>query len=694
MNQLARKAVQAILSHKKSALAVSVQQAFVFMIPIFMIGATALMLQSFPIASVRTLIQNAWGGVVNEFLGMVYTATYGFAAVYLLISLSYSISLSAVSRGEARVLAVLSSVICYFAFLGPKVYGGGADLLEYTKMSNLFSALLVSLSATKLYFWFYRLFHRVKGGDRISLSVRSIRSIFPITACLAIFAAAGLAVSAVPGIDNFNDLLALLIRRPFESIGATYWGGFIIMLCESLLWMFGIHGGNVFDNLLTAQDGTFAFQNGQIMSKAFTDTYALMGGCGMLICLLPALWLFSRDRKKKKLCRLAGVPMLFNINEILVFGLPVVLNPIYFIPFLAAPLAGYSVAYLATYLGWVPQIVNADVQWTTPVLISGYQATGSIAGSILQGVLLLLGVLIYLPFVRLDNRISEQSAAQCADRLTEICHEREARGLPYASETQSVLLHSFEDDIAVKLGRDIDKGEILLHYQPLVRDGRPVAAEALLRFRYNDRGRFLYPPLVVGIAEENELFEPMTRVIVRRALEDLRQVQKISPDFKITVNLPMQFLLQSAFRRDLIGAAQTSGVRPKTFGIEITEDLQLSDTEDYQTIFDELRGAGIEILMDDFSMGHTSVSLLQKNYFDYIKIDGNLIRRLENERSQSIVSSIVALGHTLHLGVVAEYVETETQRDRLLAMGCHLFQGYLYYKDMPIADLLETLRRQ
>ena len=96
------------------------------MIPIFMIGATALMLQSFPIASVRTLIQNAWGGVVNEFLGMVYTATYGFAAVYLLISLSYSISLSAVSRGEARVLAVLSSVICYFAFLGLKVYGGGA----------------------------------------------------------------------------------------------------------------------------------------------------------------------------------------------------------------------------------------------------------------------------------------------------------------------------------------------------------------------------------------------------------------------------------------------------------------------------------------------------------------------------------------------------------------------------------------
>ena len=96
--------------------------------------------------------------------------------------------------------------------------------------------------------------------------------------------------------------------------------------------------------------------------------------------------------------------------------------------------------------------------------------------------------------------------------------------------------------------------------------------------------------------------------------------------------------------------------------------------------------------MDDFSMGHTSISILQKNYFDYIKIDGNLIKQLSNERSQSIVSSIVHLGEELDFNVIAEYVETAEQRDMLLGMGCRIFQGYLYYKDMPGIELIELLQ--
>ncbi len=153
--------------------------------------------------------------------------------------------------------------------------------------------------------------------------------------------------------------------------------------------------------------------------------------------------------------------------------------------------------------------------------------------------------------------------------------------------------------------------------------------------------------------------------------------------------------MQDSFRSWLIGEVEKSGVVPYTFGVEITEDAEMSDSDRLGEAFDQLKRAQMEVLMDDFSMGHTSISILQKNYFDYIKIDGNLIRQLaENERCRSIVASIVHLGDQLHFSVIAEYVESEVQQRMLEEMGCYIYQGYLYYRDMPMEQLIRLLSRQ
>ncbi len=691
MKELASKLLSPGADGEKSSVIASVKQAFIFLIPIFMIGACAITIQSFPVASVRNFIQNAYNGSINKFLDIVYNATYGFAAVYLVISLSYHESIARTVHNDARIFATVSSTVCYFAFLGLDVYTGKTDLISYTKMSNIFSALLISLAATRLFFALYRLF---RGGrsSHISAFTRGMYSVFPLLCCLTVFAVAAELISMIPGVSNFNDLVTWAISSPFETMGATYFSGLIIMLLESVLWVLGIHGGNVFDSLLSSDSNAFAFSNGQITTKPFIDTFALMGGCGTAICLLIALMLFSKDRKKKKICRLASIPMLFNINEILVFGLPVVLNPIYMIPFILTPVVAYSLAYGATALGLVPQIVNSAVHWTTPLIISGYQATGSIRGSILQLVLLLVGIGIYAPFVIIDNKVSKANESKYIDYLTKVCRSCESEGKSYRLDNENIVYKAFEDDIAAKLNADITGDRIYLQYQPQIKDGRIVAAEALLRFRYNGSERFMYPPLVVGIANNNGLFEQMSRAVVRRALLDLCSMQVYRHDFKIAANLRLDLLMNDSFRKWLIEEVDKSGAAPHTFGVEITEDAKLSDSADYVAVFNEIKSAGIEILMDDFSMGHTSISILQKNYFDYIKIDGNLIKQLSNERSQSIVSSIVHLGEELDFNVIAEYVETAEQRDMLLGMGCRIFQGYLYYKDMPGIELIELLQ--
>ena len=667
----------------------TLRRAFTFLVPVFLIGAGALVFQNFPVPAVREFIQTAAGGSLNSVLSLLYSITYGFSAVYLAIALSFFDTAKIKIHSSARLAACICALACYIVFLGPDVMNGEKALLGYTKMSNIFPAILISLLSTRLFLIFYN-FIKKRHPAHTAFS-RSMQTVFPLFLCFAIFGTLAEMITVVHGSSNFNDLLTDALSAPFTDIGATFFGGFLIMLFESLLWIFGIHGGNVFDELLTAPSSVFAFSNGQIMSKPFVDTFVLIGGCGTAISLFIALALFSKDRHKKRLCGISALPLLFNINELLIFGVPVVLNPIYIIPFIITPLVSYSVAYAALAVGIIPPITNAAVRWTTPVLISGYQATGNIAGSILQIAVILIGVAIYTPFVLLENRVQQENRKTYLDRLVARCKECETSGIPYNSEDEPLIIKAFEDEIVSKLNSDIAKENIRINYQPQVVGGKIKGAEALLRFNIGDNG-YIYPPLVVGIAVSRGLFDPMTRVIVRTALRDLKRIQEISPGFKLTVNLQIDLLLDGKFRNWLIKEVGNSGVTPETFGVEITEDSAFSDRDGVSEAFEALKDAKIGIFMDDFSMGHTAISLLRKNYFNYIKIDGQLIRDLDNERSQSIVASIIELGKGLNFKVIAEYVETEKQRKLLEELGCTIYQGYLYYKDMPAVQLENLLK--
>lgn len=678
----------------------SLRQSFMFLMPIFMIGAFALSLEYFPITAVREFIEYEFNGRIKQVLDLLYNATYGFAAIYLVMVLSYYESQRKQLHKDIRVFAILCSVACYFGFMGPDVYTQKADFLVYTRMANIFSALLVGFGFTHLFFFFYKLFYKRHIHESTTAFERGIRAVIPFLCCLTVSVTASLLINLLPGICNFNDLIIKLLNRPYESMGASFFGGFSIMLIISVLWLFGIHGSNVFDSLLSSPSGPFAVGNGQIVSKPFIDTFVVMGGCGTSVCLLLALIIFGKSRKNRNLGHLSLIPVMFNINETLIFGLPIVLNPIYAVPFIVTPLISYTIAYFATVSGLVPAIINTGVQWTTPPIISGYQATGSIKGSILQIIILIIGTAIYTPFVRLAEHTEKQNTARNTEKLIKICKDCEASRSDYLLTGENVTLMTLESDIASKLNRDIIGENIILHYQPLVKDGKIFASEALLRFSVNEdasdkNAEYLYPPLVIGIANNYGLFNSLSKAIVKRALTDLAEIQKTNdPNFHIAVNLRLDLLADEPFRHWLIDIIEEYGITPHTFGVEINENANLSDTDNVSVYFDELKQAGIEVLMDDFSMGNTSITILQKNYFDYVKIDGNLIKRLNNERCMSIVSSIVQLGTQLNFSVIAEYVETENQRKKLSEIGCDIFQGYLYYKAMPCSQLKELLQNQ
>ncbi|MBR4702556.1 MAG: PTS sugar transporter subunit IIC/EAL domain-containing protein, partial [Oscillospiraceae bacterium] len=415
-----------------------------------------------------------------------------------------------------------------------------------------------------------------------------------------------------------------------------------------------------------------------VLTKEFFDCFVLMGGCGAAICLLIAILVFSRNRARRGLGLTAAFPMIFNINELMVFGLPIIYNPIMLIPFLAVPLVCYSVAYFAISAGLVPMITS-EVAWTTPILLGGFRATGSLAGSVLQLVNVVLGTLIYFPFVRLLDKQSEDTARHSFDIFMNYFRSREQALGTVRLIDQDDVYGEFAKGLCAELRHELDKG-IVLAYQPQYHfDGHCVGAEALLRWRHPIYG-MLYPPLVFKLAEEGGFLDTLEETVLTKALEDRPKVlRRFGEDVKLSVNVTGTTVVTPRFMQFCRQLNAKTPFRESNICLEVTEQAAISFNDETLGALRALRDMGLMLAIDDFSMGQTSLNYLKDNLFSLIKLDGSLVKGLfTHQNCREIISSITQLADTLNLKVLAEYVETEEDRAVLHEIGCDLYQGWLY----------------
>ena len=250
-----------------------------------------------------------------------------------------------------------------------------------------------------------------------------------------------------------------------------------------------------------------------VLTKEFFDCFVLMGGCGAAICLLIAILIFSRNRAKRGLGYTASFSMLFNINELMVFGLPVIFNPVMLIPFLMVPLVCYSVSYLAISTGLVP-FITSSVEWTTPIILGGFKATGSVWGALLQVFNVIVGVLIYMPFVRLLDRETDRHAKQDYDRFMEYFKSNLDDMATIKLTERNDMYGDFAKGIAAEIRHGLGK-QMVMAYQPQYSyEGQIVGVEALLRWKHPVHG-FLFPPLVVKLASEMNILPDLEEAVFR-----------------------------------------------------------------------------------------------------------------------------------------------------------------------------------
>ena len=217
---------------------------------------------------------------------------------------------------------------------------------------------------------------------------------------------------------NLVALISKFIQEPLRKVNTSLFGVIFLYSLGNFLFTLGIHQtviyGTLLEPLLIANMLAYANHHTipHIMNVAFVPTFGMIGGSGSTIVLLIVTFLFSKNKASKSIAKLGLAPGIFNINEPVIFGYPVVYNMALMIPFVALPAIGIAIAYAATALGFMSKCV-VYIPWTTPPLVNAYLATaGDFRAVIVQLIIIAIGVLLYLPFVKINDKIMEKQMEQ------------------------------------------------------------------------------------------------------------------------------------------------------------------------------------------------------------------------------------------------------------------------------------------
>lgn len=409
---------------------VAVRDAFISILPITMAGAFATMLN----AIVRDLpAENALNmpAITDAFQwliginGYIWWGTLAMTGLIFAFAIGYQVTKAYDVDPLAGGLVSLAS----FLIVTPQstsfeatinevtevVSGWGNISWAYTNSNGLFTALLVGLLSAIIYSVLMNKKVTIKLPDEVPSGVsQAFATILP--GVIALYAVSTIAwVTGTYFDTNIADLIGKYVQAPFLALSQGLPAVLIITISVSVLWFFGIHGSNVLAPVLDGIYLTALRENatnhlaGKPMEYFWTrgsfDAYGWMGGAGCTFALIVALFIFSKKQEEKTLAKLAAPMGVFNINEPVVFGLPIVLNPVYMIPWIFVPTILITIAYFVSSTGMVPP-VYVETPWVMPPVLYAWFATGfSFKAALLAVVNLAIGTAIWSVFVILSNSV-------------------------------------------------------------------------------------------------------------------------------------------------------------------------------------------------------------------------------------------------------------------------------------------------
>ncbi|TDT51902.1 PTS cellobiose transporter subunit IIC [Fonticella tunisiensis] len=416
----------------------AIRDGIILAMPFIIVGSVFLILGFLPIPGYNEFMARTFGEKWLTKLLYPVGVTFDLMAVFVSVGVAYRLAenykVDAISAGAISLASFLlvTPFKVMFTPEGAKqaVEVGGAIPAALMGSKGMFVAMIMAIISTEIYRKIIQKGIVIKMPAGVPPAVsKSFVALIPTAAVITVTWVIRLGFEMTSWGDMHNFITKVL-SGPLSILGASLFGAVGSELLVQLFWSVGLHGANLVSGvmgpiwlqLMDQNRAVFQANPGaqlpNVVTQQFFDNFIHIGGSGATLSLVVLLLTVARSKQLKSLGRLSIGAGIFNINEPITFGMPIVLNPIMIIPFVLSPIAIVIISYIAMSTGLVARPAGIAVPWTTPPVISGYLATGGkISGAVLQIVNFFVTMAIYYPFVKMwdkkkveEEKMSEEAA--------------------------------------------------------------------------------------------------------------------------------------------------------------------------------------------------------------------------------------------------------------------------------------------
>ncbi len=399
---------------------ISIRDGFIAILPLTLAGSLAVLLNVFlrdiPAALGKTGFVEAMNPIIT-INGQVWWATIAMMALVFSFTLAYNLGKNGGVDGlPAGVVGLMIFIATTPQEVLTSAINGDQTVLQsvYLGSTGLFTAIIFIVVLMELYVWIIKKNITIKMPDSVPPAVsKAFVAVIPGVVVVYLSAIISLGLTDIASMP-VNNLISEMIQKPLLQLSQGYPAVLFITILTQVLWFFGLHGMNILAPIYesiwtTAQNQNISDIQQQLEPtymwvRASFDVYAMIGGSGMTVGLIVSMFMLGKREDTRVIAKIGLAPGIFNINEPMVFGVPIVLNPIYLIPWVLVPAVTVTIGYFATAIGFAGPVI-AGPPWVTPGILSAFIATGgSVGAAITAAGCLVVAIIMWAPFVVLAEK--------------------------------------------------------------------------------------------------------------------------------------------------------------------------------------------------------------------------------------------------------------------------------------------------
>ncbi len=661
-----------IVKNKISILTNALRSAFIALVPYYILQSAVIL-----ISVAISYWDFSYGFINAQHINLISQSILSLFPLLLIISISYFLALGhSIKRNLSIALSVL--IIISAESIVQNLKGNSFSIGQINTFFSIFVPVFSTLLLSKLvsigeaYFDYKKIAIQNQVGITINYVIPFILT-FMIS--VLIFISLRLLFST-----------PAILSEDIASIPDRLMTLFQVIFTHSM-WYLGIHGSNFFDFLF----GGPAFLDQHFVPNlraiTFVNLFVVNGGAGAGLSLILAILIGSKDKHTSFIGKIGAPFAIFNINELLIYGIPIFLNRHLIIPFIMVPLVNFIIAYAIISTGLIT-FYDVNFSWTTPIFANAYIATnGNIIALLLQFGLTIVGTMIYLPYIKKYTK-SQSSAGHhqsLSSKLGVMDEIKKNEDIKF-QHAQSFLISSHNKiDEIINL---IVDNKLVVFYQPKINIKKHKCEnfESLLRLELQD-GKILPPEFMIDL-EDAGLAYLIDIWVCKQVRLDMSLWAEKGFHPNISINLTPYTLQDTKYITEI-----TEILKDLPVDFEIIERNITNNYPVFLENIQKIKQAGMTVSIDDFGAGYSYYGFLYTKMVDYIKLDMHLAKDAMQYNELSIYSHLSRMCSDLNIPVIAEGIETEEEMEKLIIPNdIDFVQGYYFSKALNKDDAIKFAR--